>query len=224
MPRTDSNTMPLRHQHTDYLQELFGHPDRHLGGLMGHAVEQGLPDIAVPPEVGRVLTLLVSMTRGELAIEVGTLGGYSGISLARGLSSNGRLITIEPNQLHADFAQDQFITAGVGTRVVIRRGTGLEILPTLREELGTDSVDVIFLDALKTEYPAYWEIVRPMIRIGGLILADNVLGSGDWEIDDVGHPSRDAADRFNRLVADDRDFQSIIVPIGHGILIGRRIK
>jgi len=216
--------MSLRHQHTEYLQELFGHPDRHLAGLMGHAVEQGLPDIAVPPEVGRFLTILVSMTRGELAIEVGTLAGYSGICIARGLSPEGRLITIEPNDLHADFAADQFITAGIGSRVEVRRGTGLDVLPKLHEQLGDDSVDVIFLDAIKTEYPAYWEIVRPMIRVGGLILADNVLGSGDWEIDDVGHPSRDAADRFNRLVAGDRDFQTIIVPIGHGILMGRRIK
>ena len=216
--------MPLRQQHTNYLQELFGHPDWHLAGLMDQAVKRGLPDIAVPPEVGRFLTLLVSMIRGELAIEVGTLGGYSGISLARGLSPRGRLITIEPNELHADFAQDQFDTAGVGSQVEIRRGRGLEVLPKLQEELGADSVDVIFLDAIKTEYPAYWEIVRPMIRVGGLILADNVLGSSEWEIDEIGNPSRDAADRFNRLVAGNRDFQTMIVPIGHGILIGRRMK
>jgi len=216
--------MPLRHQHTEYLQELFGHPDDHLAQLMERGVERGLPDIAVPAEVGRLLTLLASMTLGELAIEVGTLGGYSGICLARGLSRSGRLITIEANDLHADFAQEQFGLAGLADRVQIRRGTGLDILPELSEQFGEDSVDVVFLDAIKTEYPAYWSIVRRMIRRGGIIIADNVLGSGEWEMDDTGHPSRQAADQFNRLVAGDEHFQSIIVPIGHGVLIGRRVQ
>ena len=205
-----------------YIREVVVSHDAHLENLMQNAVSHGLPDIAVPPEVGRLLTLMVSMTKAALAIEVGTLAGYSGICLARGLSPRGRLVTVEPNGLHADFAQEQFATAGVGTRVEIRRGTGLEVLPKLRDELGPDSVDVVFLDAIKTEYPAYWEIVRPMIRVGGLILADNVLSSSEWQIDDLGHPSRDAVDRFNRLVAEDRNFQTILVPIGNGVLIGRR--
>lgn len=106
----------------------------------------------------------------------------------------------------------------------IRRGTGLQVLPHVAKELAPGSVDVVFLDAIKTEYPDYWEIVRPLIAPGGFILADNVCGSGSWWIDDIGDPSRDAADKFNRLVAADPDFEAVAVSMRNGVLIGRRLK
>jgi caffeoyl-CoA O-methyltransferase len=208
----------------EYLAEVFGQEDDHLAGLMDEAIARGLPDIAVSAEVGRLLMILTSMTRGRLAIEVGTLGGYSGIWIARGLAKDGRLITIEPENLHADFAQEQFVRAGVADRVDICRGAGLDILPRLAKELAPRSVDVVFLDAIKTEYPAYWEIVRPLIAIGGVIIADNVCGSSGWWIDDEGHESREGADRFNRAVARDPDFEAVAFPMRQGVLIGKRMK
>ena len=216
---------PQRWQYTnDYSREVFGAQDAHLAGLMKQAVARGLPDIAVSSDVGRLLTILTSMTRGRLAIEVGTLGGYSGIWIARGLSSGGKLITIEPVDLHADFAQEQFKLAGVTDRIQLRRGTGLNVLPQLAFELPPQSVDMVFLDAIKSEYPDYWNIVRPLIAVGGLIIADNVYGSGDWWIDDESNPMRAGADRFNRMVASDADFQSVAVPLRQGVLIGRRVR
>lgn len=209
---------------TEYLQQVFGGQDSHLANLMRDGVARGLPDIAVSADVGRLLMMLTSMTRGTLAIEVGTLGGYSGIWIARGLSKGGKLITIEPEILHVDFATEQFQRADVADRVELRRGTGLDVLPQLARELGPGSVDVVFLDAIKTEYPAYWKIVRPMIAVGGLIIADNVLGSGDWWIDDQSNPSRNGADEFNREVARDPDFVAVAVPLRQGVLIGRRVR
>lgn len=215
---------PARWRYTSqYTEEVFGRQDDHLANLMKHAVARGLPDIAVSAPVGRLLMMLTSMTRGRLAIEVGTLGGYSGIWIARGLAGNGKLITIEPEPLHADFAQEQFRIAKVADKVEIRRGTGLDVLPQLVGELPPGSVDVVFLDAIKVEYPAYWKIVRPLIAVGGLILADNVCGSNSWWIDDVQDPSRQGADQFNRAVASDPDFQAVALPIGQGILVGRRM-
>ena len=85
-------------------------------------------------------------------------------------------------------------------------------------------MDVVFLDAIKTEYPAYWKIVRPLIAVGGLIIADNVYGSNSWWIDSIGDPSREAADRFNRLVAGDPDFQAVAIPLRQGVLVGRRVR
>lgn len=216
---------PERWRYTnDYIRDVFGRQDEHLAGLMKDAVALGLPDIAVTPEVGRLLMMLTSMTRGRLAIEVGTLGGYSGIWIARGLAKDGKLITIEPEKLHADFALEQFKRAGVADRVELRRGLGLELLPQLVRELPVGSVDVVFLDAVKTEYPAYWKIVRPLIAVGGLVMADNALGAGDWWIDSIGDQSRDAADRFNRMLANDGDFEAAAVPIRAGVLIGRRVR
>lgn len=216
---------PQRWEYTGaYLREVFGREDAHLAGLMPQAVGRNLPDIAVSADVGRMLMMLTSMTRGRLAIEVGTLGGYSGIWIARGLCDGGTLITIEPEKLHADFAIEQFKRAGVSERVELRRGAGLDVLPQLARELGPDSVDIVFLDAIKTEYPDYWRIVRPLIAVGGLIIADNVLGSGDWWIDDESNESRQAADRFNRLVAGDAAFEAVAVPLRQGVLIGRRMR
>lgn len=220
-----SDMTPQRWQYTnDYSREVFGRQDDHLADLMPRAVKHGLPDIAVSADVGRLLQILTSMTRGRLAIEVGTLGGYSGIWIARGLKPGGRLITIESVDLHADFALKQFEFAGVTDRIQLRRGEGLEVLPRLAFELPPQSVDVVFLDAIKTEYPEYWQIVRPLIAVGGLIIADNVYGSGDWWIDDERNPTRQGADRFNRKVASDPDFEAVAVPLRQGVLVGRRMR
>lgn len=208
----------------EYSREVFGRQDAHLAGLMDEAVEVGLPDIAVSADVGRLLMILTSMTRGQLAIELGTLGGYSGIWIARGLQPEGRLITIESEPAHADFAKVQFERAGVDDRIEMRGGAALDVLPKLAQELDPNSVDVVFIDAVKSEYPDYWRMVRPLIAAGGLVLADNVLGSGSWSIDDEVQPQRTAVDRFNRLVADDPDFEAAVVPLRNGVLVGRRIS
>ena len=208
----------------EYSREVFGRQDAHLAGLMDEAVEIGLPNIAVSADVGRLLMILTSMTRGQLAIELGTLGGYSGIWIARGLKPGGRLVTIEREQAPADFAKVQFERAGVDDRIEMRCGAALDVLPKLAQELDPNSVDVVFIDAVKTEYPDYWEMVRPMIAAGGLVLADNVLGSGSYSIDDEADPQRLAVDRFNRLVADDPDFEAVVVPLRNGVLVGRRIN
>jgi len=214
-----------------YVHDVFGRQDNHLAGLMPDAIAAGLPDIAVSAEVGRLLTILTSLTRGMLAIEVGTLAGYSGIWIARGLKPGGRLITIEAEPRHADFAQRQFERAGVAERVHIRRGRALDVLPELARAHPPQSVDLIFLDAVKTEYEQYWQIVRPLIAHGGLILADNCLGSNSWWIEEKGGTGgsgesggsdRDAMDRFNRLIATDAEFDTVAVPLRNGVLVGRR--
>src|SRR5688572_17289186 len=115
----------------DYSRDVFGDQDEHLAGLMDEAIAAGLPAIAVGPDVGRLLMILTAMTRGRLAIEVGTLAGYSGIWITRGLAPDGRLITIEYEPRHADFAQRQFELAGLADRVDLRRGAGLAVLSDL---------------------------------------------------------------------------------------------
>lgn len=209
-----------------YLREVFGRQDAHLAGLMTEAVARGLPDIAVSADVGRLLTILTSMTRARSAIEIGTLGGYSGIWIARGLAAGGKLFTIEPEPKHIAFARDQFRKAGVADRIEIVEGKALDVLPELTKRLRPGSVDMVFIDAIKSEYPDYWHLVRPLIAVGGLIVADNVLGSGDWWIDDENpaNPMRAGADRFNRLVAGDDEFEAVAAPLRQGVLIGRRVR
>jgi caffeoyl-CoA O-methyltransferase len=203
----------------DYSREVFGVEDDHLSGLMAEAVAAGLPDIAVTADVGRLLKILTSMTRGLLAIEVGTLAGYSGIWIARGLQPNGKLITIELQPKHAAFAQEQFARAGVADQVEIRLGKGIEVLTELATELEPGSVDVLFIDAVKTEYSDYFRAARALIAVGGLVLADNVLGTSEGWVDE-GY----GTDPFNRLIASDPDFEAVAVPLRQGVMIARRIS
>jgi caffeoyl-CoA O-methyltransferase len=203
----------------DYSRELFGSQDDHLSGLMHEAVAAGLPDIAVTADVGRLLKILTSMTRGLLAIEVGTLAGYSGIWIARGLRPEGKLITIEIEPRHAAFAHEQFARAGVGDHIEIRLGAGIEVLTSLASDLEPGSVDVLFIDAVKTEYSEYFKAARPLVAVGGLVLADNVLGTGEGWVDQ-GY----GTDPFNRLIADDPDFEAVAVPLRQGVMIARRFS
>src|SRR5688572_27523529 len=129
----------------DYAEDVFGQYDEHLAGLKARAAEAGMPAIAVSADVGRLLKILVAMTPGRLAIELGTLGGYSGIWIARGLADDGRLITIENNDAHADFAAEEFELAGVADRVEIVRGSALDVLPGIAERVGEGSVDFVFV-------------------------------------------------------------------------------
>lgn len=201
----------------DYSRRVFGTQDEHLAGLMDEAVAAGLPNIAVSADVGRLLMILTSLTPGRLAVEVGTLAGYSGIWIARGLSPDGRLITIEYDPHHAEFARRQFERAGVGDRVQVRVGSGIEELIKLSNELDAESVDVLFIDAAKSEYDDYFTIAKPLIAPGGLVVADNVYGTALGWIDQ-GH----GTDSFNRLIASDDEFEAVAVPMREGILIGRR--
>lgn len=211
-----------RHRYTtDYVREVFGAQDDHLAGLMDHARAAGLPDIAVSPDVGHLLLLLTSMTTARCVVELGTLGGYSTIWLARGLQPGGRVITVELVEKHAQFAEEQFRRAGVADRVTVRRGEALAVLPELAHELGQDSVDVFFFDAIKSEYLDYWRHARPLLKRSGLLIADNVLGAS-WWIDQEGHPDRDAVDRFNRAVAADPELEVACVPLREGVLVARK--
>jgi len=201
----------------DYADEVFGQYDEHLAGLMARAVEAGMPPIAVSGDVGRLLKILVSMTPGKLAIELGTLAGYSAIWIARGLAEDGRLITVEYADAHADFAEKELETAGVADKVEVLRGAALDLLPSIAERVGETSVDFVFVDAQKSEYVDYFRILRPLLKVGGLYVADNVYGTSAGWID-----QGQGTDEFNRLIASDPDFDAVATPMREGVLIARK--
>ncbi len=201
-----------------YAREVFDDTDDQLATLMERAVAVGLPDIAVSADVGRLLQILAGSTRGRIALELGTLGGYSGIWIARGLASDGRLITVEYEPHHAEFAAAEFTRAGIADNVEVRLGAALEVLPNLAEELGPESVDFVFIDAVKSEYPDYFRLVKPLMAPGSLLVADNVYGTGAGWIDE-GY----GTDEFNRLVAGDPDFLATATPMREGLLVAKRL-
>ncbi len=201
-----------------YAKEVFGNEDEQMEGLMDRAVAAGLPRIAVSADVGQLLKILVSLTPGRLALELGTLAGYSGIWIARGLATGGKLLTVEYEDRHADFAESEFARAGLGEKVDVVRGAALEVLPGLKDRLGPASVDFVFIDAVKSEYVDYFTVIKPMITVGGLLVADNVYGTGQGWIDE-GY----GTDDFNRLVAADPDFEATVTPMREGVLIAKRV-
>lgn len=212
-----------------YIADVFAKEDPQLSSLMSRAVADGLPDISVSPETGKLLSILSRLAGGQggarQAVEVGTLGGYSAIWLTRGMAPGGKLTTIELNPKHADFAAREFARAGLSARIQIRRGPAIESLKVLAKTMPPSSIDLLFLDAVKTEYSEYFKIMRPLIRTNGLVIADNILGSTTWSMDDApgSNADRDAVDEFNRMVAADVGFESVGIPVGHGILVARRI-
>lgn len=214
----------------EYLREVFGREDEVLRGLRERAAAAGMPDIAITAEEGRLLGVIAGLTGAgigpSLIVEVGTLGGYSTIWLARALRPGGRVITVEIDDHRAAFAEREFARAGMADRIEVRRGAGRDVLPRVAQTLGPESVDFAFLDGDKTEYATEYRILKPMVRVGGVVAADNVLGSGSWWIDEPpgSVASRDAVDTFNRLVAADPDMEAAVAPIRQGLLVARRVR
>jgi predicted O-methyltransferase YrrM len=208
----------------EYARSVFGAEDDVLRDLGRQAEAEGIPNWAVSPDVGRLLEILTAMTAGRLALEIGTLAGYSAIWIARGLTEGGRLITIEYNEKHADFAEQQFERAGLADRIELVLGPALEVLPGIAGEVAEQSVDLVFIDADKREYPDYFAAIRPLIAVGGLLVVDNVFGTGHSWIDDLSDEGTAATDRLNRIVADDPDFNATAMLARSGLLIARRVS
>lgn len=203
---------------SNYAEEVFGSEDEGLAGLTTRATAAGIPSWAITADVGRFLQILVSMTSGKLAIELGTLAGYSAIWIARGLAPDGKLISIEYEEKHAAFAEAEIARAGLADRVDVVRGAALDEIPRLVETLEPMSADFVFIDAVKEEYTAYFEAIKPLIAVGGLIVADNVFGTGQGWIDEGF-----GTDEFNRHVAADPDFDTTVTPMRAGLLIAKRV-
>jgi predicted O-methyltransferase YrrM len=137
----------------------------------------GLPSIAITPNQGKLLELLARIHKAQSILELGTLGGYSTIWLARGLPEDGRLITLERDSRYAEVAHKSISGAGLGERVEIRVGPALETLPELHAQ-GAGPFDLIFIDADKKNYPGYLEWSLKLSRVGTVIVGDNVVRAG----------------------------------------------
>jgi predicted O-methyltransferase YrrM len=159
-----------------YLDRLFP-PDAVLTQAVESSAAAGLPAIAISHAEGRFLHLLARHQRARAILEIGTLGGYSAIWLARALPVDGRLVTLELDPRHAEVARANLARAGMSERVKIRVGPALETLPDLAREYPA-GFDLIFIDADKGSYPAYWSWALKLSHSGTLIVADNVVRSG----------------------------------------------
>jgi len=161
----------------DYLVSELLPPDDALDRALAASAAEGLPSIQVSPAQGRLLEILARAQRARSILEIGTLGGYSTIWLARALSPGGRLITLELDAHHADVARRNIARAGLEQVVQIRVGPALDSLRALAAER-REPFDFIFIDADKTGYPEYFRHSLTLSRRGTMIIADNVVREG----------------------------------------------
>jgi predicted O-methyltransferase YrrM len=161
----------------DYLTELVVRPDAALDDALARSEAAGLPPINVTPAQGKLLHLLARMQGARNILEIGTLGGYSTIWLARALPPGGRLITLEYEPKHAEVARANFAAAGLSDKIELRLGRAIETLPELERE-GGRPFDLVFIDADKPSTPEYFKWSLKLTRPGGVILVDNVIRKG----------------------------------------------
>jgi predicted O-methyltransferase YrrM len=182
-----------------YFSESLLLSDSALESALEESAAAGLPAISVSPNQGKLLQMLAQIVGARAILEIGTLGGYSTIWLARGLRAGGRLITLEVDAKHADVARLNVSRARLQNVVEVRIGNALEILPQLSaERLGP--FDLIFIDADKPNIPIYFEWALKLSRPGTLIIVDNVVRGGAVTDANSSDPSVQGVRRFVELL------------------------
>jgi predicted O-methyltransferase YrrM len=161
----------------DYIVERLLAPDPLLDAAVAAGEAAELPPIAVTPNQGKLLELIARIHGAQSILELGTLGGYSTIWLARALPQGGRVVTLEREPRYAEVARANIAHAGLADVVELRVGPALDTLPELHAE-GAGPFDLIFIDADKQNYPGYLEWSLKLSRVGTLIIGDNVVRSG----------------------------------------------
>jgi len=197
-----------------YIADLFLVPDPALEAALASSAAAGLPAISVSPTQGKLLHMLARVQGARRILEIGTLGGYSTIWLARALPADGRLISLEVDPKHAEVAQTNLDRAGLSSAVEIRLGPALDTLPKLVSE-GRGPFDLIFIDADKPGYADYLKWSLKLARQGTLIIADNVVRKG--AVADSGSKDENVQGirKFNEaLAAEKRVTTTVIQTVG----------
>ncbi len=185
-----------------YIADHLVPPDPALDAALRGSEAAGLPPINVTPNQGKLLQILARMQGARTILEIGTLGGYSTIWLARALPDDGRLVTLESDPKHAEVARGNLARAGLSEVVDLRLGRALETLPRIAAE-GIGPFDFVFIDADKPSNPDYFEWALKLSRIGSVIVIDNVVRNGAVVDPDNPDPSVQGVRRlYDRLAAE----------------------
>ncbi len=184
----------------DYISGLFNEPDEALAATRQSIIDEGIPQISVSANQGKYLNMLAKLCSAKRILEIGTLGGYSTIWMARALPTDGKLVTLEYEPKHAAVALSNIENAGLGDIVEIRLGKAIDLLPQLQEE-GAEPFDMIFIDADKPPYTEYFEWALKLSHPGTLIVADNVIRDGKVLDESITDEIVNGVQRFNKALA-----------------------
>jgi predicted O-methyltransferase YrrM len=187
----------------EYINRTLVSADGALENAVTASADAGLPAIQVSPSQGKLLHLFAKSINAKNVLEIGTLGGYSTIWMARALPAGGRVITLEASEKHANVARANFERAGVADRIEVRLGPALETLPRVAAE-GRGPFDLIFIDANKSTMEEYFDWALKLSHKGTVIIADNVIRDGN--VVDAKSTNEDVQGvrRFNERVGAER--------------------
>jgi len=178
-----------------------------------------LSQMQIGEEQGTFMSILVTAIGAQSAIEVGTFTGYSSLCIARALPPSGRLICIDQSQEWTSVARKYWAQAGLQNRIDLCLGDAIPILKQLEPGL---TFDFAFIDAEKTQYDAYYELILPRVRPNGLILFDNMLWGGRLGAGPIKEPSGLAIDALNHKLAKDPRIETVLLPIADGLQLCRK--
>ncbi len=205
----------------EYVEAHSAQPDQVLQDLAKETASRfgRSAGMQIGPEQGAFMTILARLIGARNAVEVGTFTGYSAICIARGLTADGSLLCCDVSEEWTCVAREYWQRAGLADRIELRLAPAAQ---TLRELPAGTGFDLAFIDADKTGYVDYWDLIVPMIRPNGVILVDNTLSHG--RVVEAGNADADVAGirRFNdHALADDRT-ELVLLPIGDGVTVARK--
>lgn len=207
------------------LEQLVKPVDAELASIAERTKDADIPEIQVGPFDGRHLEVLVSAVGAKRVLEIGTLGGYSGLCLLRGMGLNGKLVTLEFEPKHAEFARETFKRAGFESQAEVIVGPALSALPTL---VDGPAFDLVFIDADKVNYSNYLDWAYKLLRKGGVLLADNVFAWGYLTNPDTA-PNVDMRNSvlgikaFNEKLTSHQGFRTTYLPTGEGLALAVKL-
>lgn len=207
----------------EYIDSLFSSQDTILDEVISSIEGNGMRPMSVSPSTGKLLTMLVSITGAKNVLEIGALGGYSGICLARGFEKGGNLTSLELEEEYAKLAHHNLAKAGFGDQVTYMTGPAIKSLEQLVKL--QKRFDFFFIDADKENYVNYLNYCIDLAETGALIVTDNVLAKGSV-VDANITPKRytESMKKFNEIVANHPQLQSILLPLGDGLTVSRIIN
>jgi predicted O-methyltransferase YrrM len=185
-----------------YLDDLLAPADEALTAALQSNTDANLPAIDVPAQLGKFLGFLIQVSGARRVLEIGTLGGYSTIWLARAVPANGFVVTLELNPRHAEIARANLAFAGVDDRVEVRVGSASDSLRAMHDA-AEEPFDLIFIDADKRSLPEYLDLSKKLAHPGTILVADNVVRDGKVIDADTQDPDVQGVRRFLELVAAD---------------------
>ncbi|CAM2814482.1 class I SAM-dependent methyltransferase [Saccharomonospora xinjiangensis] len=207
----------------DYVRDVSLRDDEILRDLRHETAQLPMGEaMQVMAEEGQFLALLVSLVGAREVLEVGTFTGYSTLCMARALPADGRLVTCDISTKWPDIARPYWERAQVADRIDVRIGEGSATLAALEAERGPGSFDLVFIDADKSGYRAYYEAALTLVRQGGLIVLDNTLFFGRVIDPEIQDPDTVALRELNTFIRDDERVEMALLPSADGITLARK--